>query len=308
VILVSEQLPVPPQVSSDVNFRLCADSSIVVEATSEDEITWLPGNETGNSLEILDPGSYSAVSVNACGTSDASTFEVVPRNIPETPNVTPDEIVACQGEEALLTVSNSQFEDNVTWLPENQSGPVYFPTESGIVTVFVSNLCGTSAPVQVSVEFLEVPQTPVIALGDNGELFIETDADSIAWIFNGEFIENETDSIIENPSVGLYSAVVFNQSICASAPSAVFDFNPTKFTSVVSGHLSIYPNPSSGLFAISSGNNNEPTPLYIFDPGGRLVFEQVLSPAKVHYLNMGLAPGNYFVKYGLHTKMLVIVP
>jgi len=308
VVLVSESFPISPELTSGVNFRLCADSSIVIEALSEDAIVWLPGNESGPSLEIFEPGSYSAVSENACGTSDATTFEVVPRNIPETPLVTPSELIACEGEEAQLIVENIEFEDNVTWLPENQSGPIYFPTESGIVTVVVSNICGTSAPVEVSVDLLEIPATPIISLGDNGELIAETNADSIAWFLNGEFIENESDTILENPVLGLYTAIAFNQNVCASAPSAVFDFNPTYFASALSGHLSIYPNPSSGLLAISLLNNFEPLPLYVFDQGGRLVFEQILTPAPVHYLNMGLAPGNYFVKYGMNTKKLVIIP
>ena len=308
VVLVSESFPISPELTSGVNFRLCADSSIVIDAFSEDAIVWLPGNESGPSLEIFEPGSYSAVSENACGTSDATTFEVVPRNIPETPLVTPSEIVACEGEEAQLIVDNIEFEDNVTWLPENQSGPIYFPTSSGVVTVVVSNLCGTSAPVDVNVTLLEIPATPIISLGDNGELIAETNADSVAWFLNGEFIENESDSVIENPSVGLYTALAFNQNICASAPSAVFDFNPTALGLAERGEFNIYPNPAAGMFSISMGNSYGQLPLYIFDSGGRLVFEQNVNPASVHYLNTGLAPGNYLVRCGMYTKKLVLIP
>lgn len=308
VVLVSENVPVSPEVISDVNFRLCADSMIVIEAVSDNEIMWTPGNVIGNMLDVTEPGSYSAVATNVCGDSEPTQVEVVPRNIPEAPVISPSEINACEGEEIQLTALGFEFEDNVTWQPGNISGPSYFPVTAGTVTATVSNLCGSSPAVSAEVNLFEIPEMPVIMLGNGAELIADVAADSFAWYLNGTFIENENDSILDNPGIGLYTVVAFNAGICASAPSAEFNYDPTSFAFASSADFRLYPNPNNGIFSISGIAANEKALLRIFDTGGRLVFTEQIIGSGIYTMNMALAPGHYLVKLGNSAKQLIVTP
>ncbi|MEZ5174414.1 MAG: choice-of-anchor V domain-containing protein [Bacteroidia bacterium] len=308
VVLVSENVPVSPQVTSDVNFRLCADSMIVITAVSDDEIMWTPGNVSGTMLDVTEPGSYSAVATNVCGDSEPTQVEVVPRNIPEAPVIDPSEINACEGEELQLTASNFGFEDNVTWNPGNIAGPVYFPETAGTVTAVVSNLCGSSPAVSAEVNLFAIPEMPVIMLGGGAELIADVVADSFAWYFNGTFIENENDSIIESPEIGEYTVTAFNAGVCASAPSAAFNYDPTFASSSLKPEFNLYPNPNTGVFSISGIAVNEKALIQIFDNGGRLVFAEQINGGTIYAVNAQLAPGHYLVKLGNTTKQLVVTP
>lgn len=73
--------------------------------------------------------------------------------------------------------------------------------------------------------------------------------------------------------------------------------------------ISIYPNPSNGIFTINIAENNTKT--IIMDATGKLVYSQNMQVAEEYSINLSnLKPGIYFIKFtsntGVKTKKIII--
>lgn len=148
----------PPNVDLIDQVSLCEGSTITLAAgISGVNYLWSDGSSLSE-LQINSPGSYSLTVSNACGV-DADTVIVIDGG--PTPVVSlGNDISFCAGNEVLLTPANQNVN---SWLwSDGSTTPTFFVSQSGVITVEVTNACGTASDTLVAT-LLE--PTPTFNLG-----------------------------------------------------------------------------------------------------------------------------------------------
>jgi hypothetical protein len=306
IVLTEINLPVPPEITSDVNFRICPNSTIELVALSSDAITWQPGGETTPTLAINSPGNYAASATNSCGTSELTDVFVSELSLPVTPIIEADGPVEfCEGNQVVLSVSNFTFDDQVIWEPGNVSTFEITATETGTYSVQYSNSCGVSSPVEIEVFAEAIPETPVIVLNGTN-LTTSVIADLFTWYLNGAEVIDEQDAVLTPPGLGVYTVQAFSDLGCPSALSEPFNFNPTNIGTPESFEFSVYPNPTCGTIAINGTGLKQNERLQIFDISGKIVLDTFIENGKITTLDLPFNEGLYLISILNQRKTFII--
>jgi len=148
----------PPQVDLPSQLNLCQSQSITLDAMASGVNFLWNDNSQNQQLLVNTPGTYSVTVSNACGT-DADTTIIVDGGPAPMVDLGTD-IQLCIGD----TVVVSPVFSNVTsWLWQDGSAlSSYSITNSGIVNIAVSNLCGTAYD---TLQSSLLPATPPLDLG-----------------------------------------------------------------------------------------------------------------------------------------------
>lgn len=117
---------------------------------------------------------------------------------------------------------------------------------------------------------------------------------------NGNIISGQgTDSIaVQWNSVGLGKVIVrlTNSNNCSDTSGINVSILPTGINYLENNNLiSIYPNPTDGIFTIDFGNLNENKTIFIFDVSGKLVNQFSTLKVKTEVNMHGFAKGIYFL-------------
>jgi hypothetical protein len=295
IVFTSLDIPISPEVTSGVNFRLCPNDSIELVAFSEDDILWSPGGETTSSIFVSSSDFYSAVAMNACGSSEPTGFNVIDMPLPATPIIsTNGPTDFCEGDEVVLSVFNFTFEDIVFWQPNNTSAFNITVTETGTYSVYYSNMCGLSDVAEMDVYVESAPETPVITLTGEGLLEAGITANLFTWYRDGVQVLDEEDPTLVPVGAGIYTVQAFSDLNCPSALSLGFNYNPTAITKIKNPSIEVYPNPSNGLIYVNS-SFEENQKIHMFDLSGKNVFEVMIPKEKNTPIELPLQAGMYIL-------------
>ncbi|MEZ4755920.1 MAG: gliding motility-associated C-terminal domain-containing protein [Flavobacteriales bacterium] len=132
--LVVTQQPLP-EVSVTGTTAICAGASTTLSATGATSYVWSTGTTTA-SITVSQPGTFSVVGSNACGTDEAS---VIVSLLPAPLLVLSGEAVICPGESTVLTASSNT---TVTW-NIGTTGPTLTVSTPGTYTATATNSCGS---------------------------------------------------------------------------------------------------------------------------------------------------------------------
>lgn len=196
---------VAPTMDLPDQLLLCTGDSVILQTSVQNvSITW-SDHSNADSLIVYAPGEYSVEVSNSCG-SDADTVLILDGG--PLPSVSiGNDISFCDGDSMILT---PLFSDVASWLWSDGSS---FPTntiyQEGIVSVEVSNSCGTSSDTLYA--FL-LPETPLFDLGSDTslcpgstlQLSFNSPGITIEWSDGSE----DNQFVINNP--GTYFATITN--------------------------------------------------------------------------------------------------
>jgi len=184
----------PPQLSLPAQLSLCQGQTLLLDA-GVGGVTYLwNDNSQASTLSVSSPGSYSLTVSNSCGT-DADTVSVLDGGPAPLVSLGID-VSLCAGDVVTLTPA---FSDVTSWLwNDGSTSPTYNVTGAGLVTVEVSNSCGTSFD---TLNATILPATPPIDLGIDTSLCpgssllltINTTGVNIEWSdgsVNSQFLVN----------------------------------------------------------------------------------------------------------------------
>jgi hypothetical protein len=259
---------------------LCSGQSTTLTATGSG-VTWQPGGQTTNSITVSTAGTYSYSLTNVCGTSTSNSVGVTVTPLPTTPVIeSPDGLSVCPSASIQLNAVSS---NNVVWSPGGETTASIQVSAGGTYSVVSNNSCGSSSPIQVIVEELALPETPVITtVGD----VTESCEGSTLTLTASNIGSNQalwqpgdiTTATFDATQTGTYS-VTYN-NVCGTSESTDIDltFNPLPETP------SIFLNTDLDLEATIDGSSYE---WYL---NGTLIsgaIDQVLTPS---------GPGFYTVK------------
>lgn len=207
---------------------LCSGQSTTLTATGSG-VTWLPGGQTTNTITVSTAGTYSYSLTNVCGTSTSNSVGVTVTPLPTTPVIqTPDGLSVCPSSSIQLTAVSS---NNVVWSPGGETTASIQVSTGGTYSVVSNNSCGSSSPIQVTVEELSLPETPEITTA--GDITEACEGSTItltaANIGSNQALwlpGDGTNSTFEASQSGTYSVTYTN--VCGTSESTDIDltFNP----------------------------------------------------------------------------------
>jgi len=218
--------------------RFCNGQSGVIEADANALIEWfqddvLISNESGETLEVTEPGEYIAL-VGAGGTCAMSdTIEVEVIDAPDF-SIT-GETQACEGELIPLTIqgfSNESvvWERNNTVLPGEVSD-VYIAEQSAIYTAVLTNSTQCFSEASIEVTFFTVPENEISQIPTNlceGEMFTvqaDTDGNDFEWSDDNGVLVDEDELSFEVSQSGNYSFTSFNEIGCETVTEFEVNFS-----------------------------------------------------------------------------------
>jgi gliding motility-associated-like protein len=195
----------PPQLSLPDQLNLCQGQTLSLDAgVGGVSYLWSDNSQT-SSITVSSPGTFSLTVSNACG-ADADTVVVLDGG--------PAPFISLGGDVALcagdMVTLNPVSADVTSWLwNDGSTAPTYTITNAGMITVAVSNSCGTAYD---SLNATILPATPLLDLGTDTAicpgsswlLSITTPGVSITWSDNS--VGNNL--VVNNP--GTYYATISN--------------------------------------------------------------------------------------------------
>ncbi len=156
-------LPGPPVVDLAGQFNLCQGLSLSIEA-GVSNVTYLWSDlSQADSLVVSTPGTYSLTVSNSCG-MDADTVLIIDNGPPPTVALGND-VSVCPGD--IMTITPVGTNVN-SWLwNDGSTSPTYTSAGNELITVEVSNACGTAYD---TLNSILLPATPPIDLGHDTSL------------------------------------------------------------------------------------------------------------------------------------------
>lgn len=285
------------------NTTFCQGGSVQLQATSGfQNYTWSNGVSGTNTITVSTVGTYTVVAGNSptcIGTSSAVTITV---NIPVTPNVLPSATSICQGDSAMLQITNSSSFTSYSWLPYGQSSPTIYASQSGSYQVTTTDINGcnaTSSAINITVN---TPQVPVIT--QSGNVLTSSSAQSYQWYFNGSPVLGATSQSFTANQPGDYYVVTMDNNGCVASSNIITISNTTGIEATYTANIQIYPNPAEESFVINAPVYTEPLTIHIYDMHGRIMYQAVVASSLIDITCADWPSGVYVVKVQIHNKEL----
>jgi hypothetical protein len=270
-IVVCANAPLQPQSINGQN-EVCNGDTVVYSTPFDAgaiSYQWtlpsgLTGSSNSNSISVLTSGAggtISVVAINACGSSVASTLEVVVNELPIILVDAADSEI-CPGDQTILTANGAAA---YVWQPGTLIGSSINinPFTTTLYTVVGTDQkgCANSSEIEITVFTLTTPEISV-----DGNNLTSTLADSYQWNFNGTPISGAENRAHTATQTGNYSVTITTQEGCTSTSNEVY-VNVIGIASINKDDLiQIFPNPNNGYFTIS---NSKGVILKILDITGR---------------------------------------
>jgi len=253
--------------------------------------TWTPNTSSTTVASSLTAGSYTCLVKDANLCSGSVTVNITQ---PAAIGGSATSSAVCNGGTVALNGSGAT---SYTWTGSVVNGAAFTPTISGSYTVVGSNsVTGCTGTAVVSIG---VGTTPTVSIANRtvcaGQSTTLTPSGAATYSFSG-------GSAVVSPSATTVYTVTGTSSVgCVSAPVTVTvqvivctGINANQIENV---KVSIYPNPSNGLFTIES-NTSEVKNIIVTDVNGKLI-EKLNTQSQTQTLDIRkYDDGVYFIKVG----------
>lgn len=307
VAIVQSNLP-PANITAPSN-EFCENSSLNLAANANLNYTyqWLlnavniPG-ATDAFYAANQVGSYAVLVTNELGCSSLSSgFNV---------NVAPAPIAFITQGDSVAFCSGASITLNAVTTPGNSYQWFYgnFAVSGGTTASLIANSAGNytvevtdgacssiSAPIYVGLN--PSPSTP--AIFEASGILNSTAPAGNQWYLNGQAISGATASTFTPTQTGNYTVIVTNSFGCSNG-SPVFNYNPSSIGNTrLNTDWFIYPNPSQGVFFLSTSDSFKQGTISIYNTLGALVLQENLNGSASETpqtLHLNVAPGVYYVK------------
>ena len=279
-------------VSATANNTTCGSSNgtATVTVTTGTATGYLWNNNlTTASISNLAAGTYTVTVTGTGGCTATATATVGTSGGPSVTISANGATTFCSGDSVTIctTTTFSSYQWNVgsviSCTVAKAAGNYY-------VTVTDNNGC-TAESNHIAVT---VHPAPPVSISVNGDTLSAYGAVSYLWYFNGNQINNATDSTYIATQSGYYTVKVTDGNGCTALSNPV-NVNLSGISSILSSELSIYPNPSTGNWVVAVDETLIGASLEVYDNNGRLVYTTRIEGLKTS-INTDLAKGIYLLK------------
>jgi Secretion system C-terminal sorting domain/Carbohydrate esterase, sialic acid-specific acetylesterase len=287
VAVTVNPLPATPSIVPSGSTTFCADTSVVLTSSNQDAVAyrWNTGTNTRN-ITIRNSGDYSVRTVdrNGCVSLLSNATRVRVNPLPPAPSISSTkDTVFCQGESTILqlNIQNGAFptifasQDGKTTRYNFQNLNV---NQSGLFNGFQTdaNNCksGLSNSIFVSVKPTPARVSNIVRLSPYSIGIENPKANTYVWQLNGANRPDFNGTTVRINDAGRYRVIAKNvyktlsygEKVCSSEPSDEFNF-----LLYDDNGISIYPNPSRGLFSIDSKVDWRNSDVEVYNMRGELI-------------------------------------
>lgn len=274
---------------------VCNGNSISITASGADTYTWMPGNLTGATVSVS-PSALTTYTVTGTSGSctDVNTINVGVDS-PITVSITENDFAICTGASSTVNVTGGT---TYTWMPGNLTGAsiTVNPTSDTQYTVTgKSGTCSSQDVINVTVNAL-----PSITFNNLGTVcnysapFTLNTATPAGGNYSGTGVTSNTfnpSGIANGTNVTITYAYTDNNSCSNTATATINVSDCAGIDENVMEKLTVYPNPSEGIFTISSIENVNS--IEVLNTAGQII-QNVSNQTQIDLSNQ--KNGVYFLK------------
>lgn len=215
---VTVSMGTAPAVSISGADMICSGASVTLTANSNAPLVWSTG-DTGSSITVSTPGTFSVTATNGCGSSTASSTVV--EGVQPTVEVAGADILCPGGSMVLTATANAP----VTW-NNGLSGSSITVNSPGLYVATATNACGTDTDghqVNASLLTSAFTATPSSGAAPLQVQFNNTSAQGAtsAWDFGGEGSSTATTPTFTFVDPGVYTVTLVTAMDGCTATSSV---------------------------------------------------------------------------------------
>jgi hypothetical protein len=266
----------PPNVALTINGPtvFCEGDDVFIQATEGfEQYSWSNGETTSGILVTVE-GAYSVTvtDANGCeGESALASVTVYPAPEPVLVANGPTEM--CPGE----TVGLSTIGVYSSYLWNNgETTTSIIVGESGLYSVSVNgppNFCAASSN---ELEVIVYPEETALIVYGNGFLTVSpSNGADYQWYFNDVLIEGADSTAYLPQQSGNYTVKYYDANGCLVTANYKFTFTSIAYQNS-SNQISVYPNPSNGLYTMTFDKLSDVVAYSVYDQIGRkVIFDSV---------------------------------
>ncbi|MES2516589.1 MAG: T9SS type A sorting domain-containing protein [Bacteroidota bacterium] len=288
-------LPATPSIVPNGPTTFCADTSVILTSSNQDALSyrWSTGSITRN-ITVRNLGDYTVKTVdkNGCVSKSSIATKIKVNALPPAPSISSTrDTVLCQGESTILQMSlvNGGFP---TWLATQDGTTSKYNIQSlnvnksgsfqGLQTDLNGCKSVLSSSVYVAIKVVPTKIESIVRLSPYSIGFEtnNTAATSYVWQFNGTDRTDFTGKVVRINEAGryrvtaknIYKTLSYGDKVCIADPSSEFSFELYN-----DNGMSIYPNPSKGVFSIDSKVDWRNSSVEIYNLSGAFIKSGVVS-------------------------------
>lgn len=288
-LIVEEYAATEATIIPDLVMPACADETVILNVSPEcSSYAWSTG-DIGHSISVsaennLTTYNVNVIDVNGCPAS--ASIHNIEFSQPVSINVTSESSnTFCNGGSVVLHAQNSG--GTLQWMRNgvniaHATGESYTAAVSGTYSCTINNNCGNAVSNAVGVTLLKTPKAtitasaPVICEG-NTVTFTANSGEGYKyqWYRGGRICMNETSLTLNTTKSGTYKCYIENAEGCGKYSNQIIlnaGCREMAEEDEQSGALQVYPNPSKGLFYLTTGEIASGSTVIISDITGRQVY------------------------------------
>ncbi len=314
VKLMAKPRPEKPSIATSGSTEFCEGQSIVLTSTNVGASSYLwSGGENTQVITVKKAGNYSVQTraSNGClSQSSTDNISVIVNLLPATPQIRAlADTVFCDGGSVTLVSTPTDNTTKFGWNRNNVDDKTALASTikvSGteLVRGFVTDSKNCNSKLSNAIQVVKKDNPKVISVVQKGTYTLvaraDKPADEYTWRFNDKVLLVK-DTVIRATDEGKYSVVGKNTYKVKSTTTPLICLSAESSLNLVTYDdkgLSVYPNPSTGLFTLESRYDLDKVIITIYTIDGRMIQEgkiDLLNSQKVLDLSK-LSEGTYILR------------
>ena len=324
VKLVAKPRIEKPLIATSGSTEFCEGQSITLTSSNVNAVgyKWSSGENT-QTITVKKAGIYNVqtIGTNGClSLSSTDNIGIIVNALPATPQIRAlSDTVFCDGGSVKLELSRNDNDSSPKFGWDKNSGivrgvfdinnsnpkPIITIAGTELVRGFITNINGCDSKYSNAIQVVKKDNPSVLTIVPKSTYSLVARSDKKAveyiWKLDGKVL-TQKDSLIRTINKGSYTVIGRNSYkikssatplICQSAESEKLDFTPYD-----DNGISVFPNPSNGIFNLESRYDLDKVNITVYTIDGRLLYEgkmEVINSPKI--LNLSSFPeGTYMLR------------
>lgn len=289
VKLVAKPRPEKPTIATSGSTEFCEGQTIVLTSSNAGASSYLwSGGENTQVITVRKGGNYSVQTraANGClSQSSTDNISVTVNPLPATPQLRAlADTVFCEGGSVTLVSTPSDNGTKFGWNRNNVDDKTALTSTikvSGteLVKSFVTDNKNCNSKLSNAIQVVKKDNPKVVTVVQKGTYTLvaraDKPADEYSWKFNDKALLSK-DTVIRATEDGKYSIIGKNVYKVKSTTTPLTCFSAESSYNLVSYDdkgLSVFPNPSNGIFTLESRYDLDKVSLTVYTMDGRLMYE-----------------------------------
>lgn len=290
VKLIAKPRPEKPLIATSGSTEFCEGQSITLTSSTinANGYKWSSGENT-SAVTVRKAGTYNVqtIGTNGCiSQSSTDSISITVKPLPATPQVKSlSDTVFCDGGKTLLQIVSDEKLFGWSVRPDsvNRKDNLRVYTGTELVRGYVKGVNGCVSNSSDAIQVVKKDNPKVLTIVQKGTYTLAARADKPAeeyvWKLNGKVLATK-DTVIRANDEGRYSVIGKNTYKIKSSLIPLTCSSAENYLDLVTYDdkgLSVYPNPSSGIFTLESRYNLEKVSITIYTMDGRLMYEDKIA-------------------------------